>query len=438
MEPLEDPVALLGGDARAAVGHRDPGLAVAGTGADHHRLAARAVAERVVEQDPHDARDRVGVPAAPARGLGEDDLDRGRALPRAQLELGRDGADDLAELDLLGPQRHRGVEPREVEQLAGERGQAVELAARVGDLAQRVELVDLARADVLLEQLHRALEHRQRRAQLVRRRGHERAPRRLLAAQLLLHAGERAAEVADLVAAVVARHLHLRALLRDAQRRGPQPREPAQQGRGQPDRDQGGEPERDRGAGREARPDLADELGRLGQRPLRHQRADRVAARPVERGGHHHAVAVELGQRLPQPHRPQRHQLGARGLGDEGLAVVQPARRGVRAVARQRGAVHDQDPRVGLVVEVGRRRRELHPALVERVRAVEDRLEVAGPLADGVLEVLRALLAEPVLHRRQDHQRDGAERHGARGEQREQQPPAQAARQPPSHGSRKR
>ena len=55
------------------------------------------------------------------------------------------------------------------------------------DLLLRV-LEVAAVAQVLVEQLHRALEHRQRRAQLVRGGGDERAPRRLLAAQLLLHA----------------------------------------------------------------------------------------------------------------------------------------------------------------------------------------------------------------------------------------------------------
>ena len=60
------------------------------------------------------------------------------------------------------------------------------------------------------------------------------------------------------------------------------------------------------------------------------------------------------------------------------------------------------------------------------------------PSRTASLEALRALLAQPVLHRGQHHQRDGAERDRARGEQGEQQPPAQAGRQPPSHGSRKR
>jgi hypothetical protein len=74
------------------------------------------------------------------------------------------------------------------------------------DLALGVGDVDAAAGEVLLEQLHRALQHRQRRAQLVRRGRDERPPGGLLAAQLLLHAGQRAGEVADLVAALVVRH----------------------------------------------------------------------------------------------------------------------------------------------------------------------------------------------------------------------------------------
>ena len=55
-------------------------------------------------------------------------------------------------------------------------------------LAPGVLLVEPAVAQVLLEQLDRALQRRQRRAQLVRGGRDERAPRRLLAAQLALHA----------------------------------------------------------------------------------------------------------------------------------------------------------------------------------------------------------------------------------------------------------
>ena len=196
-----------------------------------------AVAQRVVDQDPHHAGDRVRVAAAPARAVGRDDLDRGVALAGAQAELGRDGARELAELDRLGAQRDRGVEPREVEQLLGERREAQQLAPRGRDLALGVGHVGVDLVEVLRQQLHRALEHRQRRAQLVRRGRHERAPRRLLAAQLLLHARQRAGEVADLVVAGVARHRDVGALGRDPQRRGAQAAEPPQQRAGEQERE---------------------------------------------------------------------------------------------------------------------------------------------------------------------------------------------------------
>ena len=103
-----------------------------------------------------------------------------------------------------------------------------QLAAGARDLLLGVGEV-AAVAQVLVEQLHRALEHRQRRAQLVRGGGDERAPRRLLASQLLLHAAERAGQVADLVAAAVGRRGRLRALGGDPQGGALQAAEPARE-----------------------------------------------------------------------------------------------------------------------------------------------------------------------------------------------------------------
>ena len=147
------------------------------------------------------------------------------ALAGAQLELGGHRAAQLAELDGLVAQRHVGVEPAEVEQLAGQPPEAPQLALGALHLAPGVLLVETAVAQVLLEQLDRALQRGQRRAQLVRGRRDERAPRRLLAAQLALHRGQRAGEVADLVEAVVARGRGVGPLLGDAHRGGAQARE---------------------------------------------------------------------------------------------------------------------------------------------------------------------------------------------------------------------
>ena len=96
-----------------------------------------------------------------------------------------------------------------------------------------VLLVEAAVAQVLLEQLDRALQRGQRRAQLVRGGGDERAPRRLLAAQLALHGGQRPGEVADLVEAVVARGRGVGALPGDPHRGGAQAREAAAEAGGE-------------------------------------------------------------------------------------------------------------------------------------------------------------------------------------------------------------
>src|SRR4051794_18563851 len=54
VEALEDVLALLGRDARPVVGHLDADVAALPRGAQRHGLAGRAVAQRVVEQDPDD------------------------------------------------------------------------------------------------------------------------------------------------------------------------------------------------------------------------------------------------------------------------------------------------------------------------------------------------------------------------------------------------
>ena len=73
---------------------------------DRDRLAGGRVAQRVVDQDPHDAGDAAGSPSAQH---GPSASSTASAVPRScavQLELGRDRARDLAELDRLRAQRH--------------------------------------------------------------------------------------------------------------------------------------------------------------------------------------------------------------------------------------------------------------------------------------------------------------------------------------------
>ena len=67
------------------------------------------------------------------------------ALGGAQLELGRDRAAQLAELDRLLAQRDGGVEPAEVEQLARQAREAPQLALGAGDLLLGVVVVERGR-----------------------------------------------------------------------------------------------------------------------------------------------------------------------------------------------------------------------------------------------------------------------------------------------------
>ncbi len=97
------------------------------------------------------------------------------------------------------------VEPREVEQVGGQVLEPAQLALGARDLLVRVVEVDAPLAQVVVEQLEHPLEQRERSAQLVRRGGDEGAAGVLLAHERLLHRGERARQVADLVAGVVAR-----------------------------------------------------------------------------------------------------------------------------------------------------------------------------------------------------------------------------------------
>ena len=285
----------------ALVGDRDRGVDAAHVRLDPHRRAARAVAQRVVEQDPHDARDGVRVAAAPARPSGRSpsiDVERSRARSSNSATTARTISPSSTGSERSGTAASSRERSSSSPESADSRSSS---RARDRDLAQRVELVEPARADVLLEQLHRALEHRQRRAQLVRGGRDERAPRGLLAAQLLLHARQRAREVADLVAALVARRRRVGALARDPQRDGAQAPEPAQQRRGERDRQQRRDRQADDGGDQEARLHLLDERGRLGQLALGHA-ARRSAARPSLKSG---AATTTLSPSTLR-HRPRR------------------------------------------------------------------------------------------------------------------------------------
>ncbi len=242
-------------------------------------------------------------------------------LVRAQPELGRDRAGQLAQLDGLRAQRHRRVEPAEVEQLAGQAGEAPQLAPRDRHLALGVVDVHPPVAQVLLEQLHRALEHRQRGAQLVRGGGHERAAGVLLPRQLLLHAPERAGEVADLVAALVVLERRVGdALLGDPHHGGAQAAEAAQQRARQRDGERDRDEQPDRAGGEQSVAHLLDRGGDLGQPPFDDQHAH-GPLRAEQADPDPHDVALDVGGGGLRAQGAQRHERGAAG-GGAGAGVV--------------------------------------------------------------------------------------------------------------------
>ena len=136
VEALEDVLALLGRDARAAVGDRRASPWRSSRSTLHtHRLAGRPVAQRVVEQDAHDARDRVGVAAAPAaaRRAG-----RRRSRRRARARAARTRRPPRARSRRARPARSAaGTAASRRERSSsslGQRRQPAQLAPRVGDL----------------------------------------------------------------------------------------------------------------------------------------------------------------------------------------------------------------------------------------------------------------------------------------------------------------
>jgi hypothetical protein len=443
VEALEDVLALLRRDARPLVGDRDAGGARGGGRGDGDHLPLRAVAERVVEQDPHHARDGVGVAAAPAALGRRHHAQLDVELARAQVELGGHRPHQLAELDRLRAELDRRVEPAEVEQLARQRGEPPQLAARVGDLELGVLDVHATVAQILLEQLHRALEHGQRGAQLVRRGGDERAPGGLLAAQRLLHAGERAGEVADLVAALVARRGGVGALGGDPQGGGAQAREPPQQGAREGDGERDRHQHADAGAGQQRLADLVGGRHHLGQAALGDEHAVGARRRVVQPHRHRDLVALDPDDRAVLARGLQGGERGVLRRGRE-VGVVEEVRRRVVVVVGV-----DQHARVDPALELEGGRADLGLAGAERGGArgvvLPDRVgdlalergaDLGGGDQHGVLQVVDALVAQLVLQRAEHDRADHRQREHRGEHEGHQQASAEAARQ--HHGSRNR
>ena len=413
LEALEDPLAIVGVDAGTVVVDGDRGLlSVVGR---HHAdgRGPRRVAQGVVEQDPHHARHGAGIAAAPARPRRDGHLDLDVALGGPQLELGRHRAAQLAELDGLLAQRHVGVKPAEVEQLAGQPRQAPQLALGAEHLAPRILLIEVAVAQVLLQQLDRPLQRGQRRSQLVGGGRDERAPRRLLAAQFALHRRQGAGEVADLVAAVVARGRRVGSLLGDAHRGGPQAGEAAADPGRQRDAEQDGDQQSHGRRGEERRADLTDRGADVGEGLLRDQ--DEVArevaaivggnAKPVERKVVRHVDGLHDDDLVVAPDRA-RHGVADRA---QDLVTGNPAARdagvedraasGTELATMTRASVRRRSLKARPAMSPPRWRRALRALALARVGETGDDVALEELRVGGrrVLEVVRRLVGQPAL-----------------------------------------
>ena len=128
LEALEDPLAIVGDDARARRRPRRPWRSRRGRRARRGRSRSPARGAGRCRAGCARRAPRRRVAAAPARPGRRGDLELDVGLAGAQLELGGHRAAQLAQLDGLLAQRHVGVEPAEVQQLAGQPRQAPQLA----------------------------------------------------------------------------------------------------------------------------------------------------------------------------------------------------------------------------------------------------------------------------------------------------------------------
>ena len=114
-------------------------------------------------------------------------------------ELERHVAGELADVGGLRPQLQRaGLQPREVEQLGGQRAHAVDLPAQLLEERTPGVLVEI----LVGQQLEEPTEREDRRAQLVRGGGDELLARAIEPGELVLHVVEGGRELAELVVGV--------------------------------------------------------------------------------------------------------------------------------------------------------------------------------------------------------------------------------------------
>ena len=155
--------------------------------------------DRVVDQDPQQLRDAVGVAGGSQRLRREFQLELGVVQRQCGDELGGDSPREHADVGRCGLEIDRArFEPREVEQTCCELAEPRDLLAYLSDELAPGLLVEL----LVLDQLEKAAEREDRRAQLVRGDRDESPPRVLELLQLALHVGERRRELPELVVRV--------------------------------------------------------------------------------------------------------------------------------------------------------------------------------------------------------------------------------------------
>ena len=200
VEALEDLDRCGLGDARAVVLDAERDAVAVPARAHEHVRARRRVAQGVLDERAADLEDPLLV--AEARGAAVDAVPR-QLVPRplgVRAELLEQELGDLGEVDRIAVDTQAaGVEAGEVEQLAGELRQPIDLLAHAPEELAPGRVVEL----LLDEQLEMAAEREKRRPELVRGVGDELAAGVLEAREALAHAVERTRELAELVRARV-------------------------------------------------------------------------------------------------------------------------------------------------------------------------------------------------------------------------------------------
>jgi hypothetical protein len=131
--------------------------------------------------------------------VGQVHLELGVVSPHGGGELPEHRTRQRHQVDALGAELQRaGVEPREVEQVHGQLLKPLDLLAHGLEELPSGLLVQV----LVLEELNEATQREDRRAQLVRGRGHEGLARHVQLAQSLLHLVERPRQLAQLVLGV--------------------------------------------------------------------------------------------------------------------------------------------------------------------------------------------------------------------------------------------